>query len=237
MATKELNGNGKIVVARTEIYAPHLGEVLAFSLPMEGPDYFKNVMSAIDQDKGLRPTTGQTFSLVDLALKNPDEEHCKDILSKFRNRYFWTATENLWGEKDVIVYDNVDGKMPTNRKDLIKMHKDGNPAVRVVSYGFQTGSQLVSDFVKNPYVLAQVDGDKAFAEDVVARVAEKISKHKPYVGALNPTTEDVKRYTALYSYWDDDRLDLVGDGDDYYGNGCASRVRSASAESAKPQKK
>ena len=223
MQTKELNGNGKIVVARTEIYVPHLGEVLAFSLPMNGPNYFNGVMSAIDADKGLRPTIAQTFSLVDLTLQNPEDEHCKNILSKFRNNYFLTATENLWGKDDVIVYDNVDGKMPSDRKSLIKRHKDGDKAVRIVPYGFQTETQSVDELLKNPYVIAQV-GDKNMFE-AVKRVVEGVSKDKPYVWALGPQNSDVKRYTSLSSDWTGGRLVLDGLYVDDYNNGCASRVR------------
>ncbi len=234
METKQLKGNGKIVSARTEIYVPHLGKVLAFSLPMASPNYFKNVMGAIDEDKKLRPTTAQTLSLVDLALQNPDEEHCKDILSKFKDNYFWASTENLWGKEDVIVYDNADGKMPSDRKSLIKRRKDGDEAVRIVPYGFKTGSQSVDELLENSYVIAQI-GNKDML-DVVKRVAERISKNNPYVWALDSTREDVERYTALCSYWDGDRLVLYGDYVDYYRDGFASGVRDASAEGAKPQK-
>lgn len=223
MTTKELNGNGKIVVGRTEIYAPHLNEVLAFALPMAGPGYFNNVMAFIDQEKLARPTTAQTLSLVDLALKNKDDEHCKDILSKFRSNYFWTATENLWTPDGVIVYDNVDGKMPTDKATLLKRHKDGDKAVRVVPYGFKTESQSVDELMVNPYVIAQV-GDKDMIE-VVQRVASGVSSRKPYVWALNKPSSDDHRYTALDSYGDVGRFSLYGFGDGNF-NGCASGVRN-----------
>ena len=201
---------------------------------MARPGYFKNVMSVIDGDKRLRPTTAQALSLVDLALQNSDEEHCKDILSKFKSNYFWASTENLWGKEDAIVYDNVDGKMPSDRKSLAKRHKDGDKAVRIVPYGFKTGEQSVDEFLKNPYVIAQI-GNKDML-DVVKRVAEGISENKPYIGALNPTREDVKRYSALDSDWGGDRLNLNGNCVGNYKGGYASGVRDASAEGAKPQK-
>lgn len=231
METKKLKGNGKIVVARTEIYVPHLGEVLAFSLPMNGPDYFEGVMAVIDKDKGLRPTTAQTLSLVDLALQNIGEEHCKDILNKFRNNWFWTATENLWGKNDVIVYDNVDGKMPSSGKSLRKMHRDGNEAIRIVPYGFETEDQSVAELLKNPYVIAQV-GDKDML-DVVKRVAEGINKNKPYVWAGGPQ----EKYTALGSDWAYGGLGFGSGCWGYNDSGYASQVRNASAEGAKPAKK
>jgi hypothetical protein len=234
MQTKQLNGNGKmLVIARTELYAPHLDEVLAFALPMAGNGPYGAVMATINSERLARPTTAQTLSLVDLALKNKDDEHCEDILTKFRNQHFWSATENLWGKEDVVIYDNVDGKMPSDRASLIKRMKAGDKAVRVVPYGFETGSQSVTDFVKNPYVLAQVGNNKDFAEDVVARVASGLSKVKPYLWALGPQNSDIKRYTALYSDYCSGGLVLVGSyfvGDS--GNGYASGVRNMSAEGA-----
>ncbi|MDD5133737.1 MAG: hypothetical protein PHD81_00080 [Candidatus Nanoarchaeia archaeon] len=220
-----LNGNGKIRVARIEIDVPHLKEIITFGLPFIGPNDYQTVMNKITQEKALRSTTAQTFSLVDLALQNTDEAHCKELLSKFRNNYFWTSTENLWGSENVIVYDNINGKMPSDRKKLLKRFKDGDNSVRVVPYGFKTGSQSISELVKNPYILAQV-GDKDFAQDVVARVAEKISKNQPYVFALNPTTQDVKRYTALGSDCNVGGLSVAGFCRDGNGGGYASWVRS-----------
>jgi len=230
METKELNGNGRIRIARTEIDVPHLNEMMTFGFPLLGPDYYQKVMSAISDEGMLRPTTSQMFSLIDLAFKNSDEEHCKDIISKLRNNWLWTSTENLYTPKEIIVYDNTDGKMPSDRESLLNMNKNGNKAVRIVPYEFKRESQSISDLVKNPYILAQV-GSKEFAEDVVARVAEKISKNKHYVWALNPVDSNEKRYTALYSVWDDSRLAVDGlyHADDR--DGCASGV-SRSAEGA-----
>jgi hypothetical protein len=231
MQVKQLAGNGKIVIARTEVYVPHLGEVLAFALPMTGEGTYNGVMGAIDSEKLARPTTAQTFSLVDLALKNRNDEHCRDLLSKFRNRYFWSATENLWGKEDVIVYDNVDGKMPTDRASLIKRMQDGDKAVRVVKYDeFSAGSQSVTDLVKNPYVLAQVGNNRDFAEDVIARVAKGVSQIQPHVWALGPQNSDVKKYTALGSNCYYGGLNIFGNFVGDFSGGYASGVRIASAD-------
>jgi len=225
MQTKNITGNGKIVVVKNGIYVSHKGEELTFGFPIIGPDYFSNVMGKIDGEKLSRPTTAQTLCLVDLALKNPDEKHCKDILSKLRNDWFWTSTENLWGEDDVIVYDNVDGKMPSRRKDLIKRYKDGDKAVRIVPYWFKTEIQSMKDLLKNPYVIAQV-GDKNML-DVVRRVAEGLGKKDSSLCTLNPTQDDDvkgKRYTTLNSYLDGGRLVLDSDCGHLDMGGCASGV-------------
>ena len=237
MITKELNG-GRIRIARTEMDYRHGNGILTSAYPLEGPGTFQRVMGAITEGKLLRPTTAQTFSLMDFALSNPDDEQCKDIVSRVKNQWLWTATENLWGQDDVILYDNVDGNMPSDRASLIKRMKDGDKAVRLVKYGFKTGSQSVSDLVANPYIIAQV-GDKDVAEDVVARVAKNISKISPYVGTLNPnlTSEDIHRYTEVNSYRDGARLDVDGVYYDDCGHGYASGVLSGSAEGASQKSK
>ena len=235
MITKELNG-GRIRIARTEMDYKHGNGSLTSAYPLEGPGTHQGVMGAITEGELLRPTTAQTFSLIDFALSNPDDEQCKDIVSRVRKQWLWTATENLWGNEDVILYDNVDGKMPSDRASLIKRMKDGDKSVRVAKYGFKTEGQSVSDLVANPYIIAQV-GDKDFAEDVVARVAKKISKRNPYVYALSPQNRDLKRYTAVNSDWVGDGLYVVGDYHDAYDNGYASGVLLESAEGASQKSK
>ena len=232
METKTLKGNGQLRTGRTELDIPHLEEIITFGLPLVGSDNYQKVMGKISKEGMLRPTTAQTFSLIDLALQNPNEEHCKDILSKLSRNWLWTSTENLYTPNEIIVYDNVDGNMPSGKESLLKRFKDGDKAIRVVPYGFKRESQSVSELAKNPYVIAQV-GDKGFAEDVVARVAERISRKEPYVWALNHTNEDVKKYTALYSGWVDGRLLLIVDYHGDSGNGFASGVCKSAEGTAK----
>jgi len=233
MQTKNLKGNGKIVLVRTEIsteiYVSHMGEPLAFSLPIEEKGDYIEVMTQIRGERLSIPTTAQTFSLVNLALQNPDEEHCQDILNKFRRNYFWTSTENLYTPKEIIVYDNVDGTMPFDRESLLKRHKEGDKAVRVVPYGFKTKRQSVNELLKNPYVIAQV-GSKDMLE-VVKRVVEGVSKNKPLIWILNKPSKNVRKYntrkySALGSGWGLDAFGLGGFFDFSHSDGYAPRVRN-----------
>jgi hypothetical protein len=166
------------------------------------------VMSVIDKDNKLRPTTAQIFSLADIVLQNKEEEHCKDILAKFKNLHFWSATETIWGREEAIVYDNVDGKMPTNRKDLIKKYYAEDNTVRIVPYGFKVRELSVSEFIKNSYVLAQV-GNKDMI-DIVKRVVRGLNNNKPCVDFSKQLFFKVKRQTAL-SFWGDNSFHLNGD--------------------------
>ncbi len=231
METISLKGNGRIKVVRTEIEVPHAGGIITHVLPLFDPGNYQKVMGNISQEGLLRPTTGQTLSLVALALQNLDEKHCKTILSKLTNQYLWTSTENLYGEKDVIVYDNVNGQMPSDRASLVKRMKDGDETVRAVPYGFQTGSQSVSDLIKNPYIIAQVGN---LPLEVVAEIAKKVSEAQSYVYALGSQNRDVKKYTAVYSDWDGDGLSVLGDFGDGHDYGFASGVcKSAEGASQK----
>lgn len=206
---KDLNGNGKIVVqddGKTEIYVPHLGETLAFRLPLSEPHYFIRVMEEIDSQGLSRPTTAQTLSLVSLALQNRNEEHCKDILSTFRSSGLWTSTENLQGRNDVIVYDNVDGKMSSDRTTLLKL-MTGDKAFRVVPHFFKSEKQSIDQLLKNSYVIAQVGGSEDML-NVIQGVARGVGSRLPYVSHFYSTSKDVKIYTFLDSGWDDGSLNF-----------------------------
>lgn len=234
MAQIELKGNGKVRTGRTEIDVPHKGEIITFIYPLKGPNYHADIMSQVDSDGLLRPTTAQTFSLVDLAIQNSDEAHCKEVLNRFKNNYLWTATESLSVPAGVIVYDNTDGKMPANSKDLMVKLSAGDKSVRFVPKGFKTGAMPISDFLKHPYTIAQVGEDML---ETVERVAKYYHKKEAYVFGLDSAERDTRRFTALDSNWDDCRLYLLG----YYLDddwcGYASGVSGKSAEGASPKNK
>jgi|SRR3989344_2262997 len=191
---------------RTEINIPYQDRTITFIYLAKGPGTYQGVMDQVSLDGLLRPTSTQTISLVDSALQDENEPEFKDVLTKFKNRYFWTSTENLSVPKiGIIVYDNIDGKMPSTSKELLEMYESKHPSVRFAPYGFKTGIQDVSDFVKNPYVIAQFGEEQM---DLVARVVEKFKR--PYVTALQNFDRETKRYTALYSGWGASGLGVDG---------------------------
>lgn len=196
METK-LEDNG--IIRKSRIDVPHLEEIITFGLPLVGPDCYQEVMGKISQEGMLRPTTAQTFLLIDWALRNPDEEHSKSILSRFRNDVLLTSTESLFTPNEIIVYDNIYGNMPSDRESLLKRAKDGDKSVRVVNYGLKNRFHSVSDLVKHPYIIAQV-GNKDFAEEVVARVASAFDIDNPYGWDLTPEFNGWK-HTSMYAFW------------------------------------
>lgn len=232
MVTTDLKG-GQLRTGRTELDVAHLGGTRTFILPLVGPNYHKDVMGQIDSQKLYRPTTAEVFSLANVALQNSNEPNCAEIVSRFRNNYFWTATENLWVSDGVIVYDNTDGKMPSTRKDLTKRIEAGDKSVRFVPKGFKRDEQSVEELLKNPYLIAQVGGEEMLP--IVEQVAKTL-KRKPYVWALDDVTSDTHRFTALDSYWYDIRLSLDGYCNSDYDDGCASGVSVVAPAGARAKK-
>lgn len=216
---------------RTEIDVPYKDRTITFIYPAKGLGTYQSVMDQVSLDSLLRPTSSQTIPLVDLALQDKDEPELKDVLAKFKNNYLWASTENLSipGNR-IIVYDNVDGKMPQTSKELLEMYESKDPRVRFVEGSFETESQSISDFVKNPYVIAQFGEEQM---DLVAKVAERF-KYKPYVNALQNVDREAKRYTALDSDWDGFRLGVDGCRVDY-DDGFAFGVRNT-GEASQAQK-
>ena len=207
LTLKGIKRNGSIEVGRTIINVPHLEGILTFLHPAIGPGTYNNVMGQVTKDELLRPTSSQTLSLVDLAYQNRDSPYIKDVADLFIKKYLWSATENLSILKNgIIVYDNINGEMPQTSKKLLEMYESKDQRVRLVPYGFKTGSQEVSDFVRNPYVIAQFGEGQM---DLVARVAERF-KLKPWVNAVQNVDRETKRYTALGSLWGGGRLCVDG---------------------------
>jgi len=180
MVITNLKG-GQIKTGRTELDVSHLGRTLTYLLPLIGPDYYKNAMGKIDSQGLYRPTTAEVLSLIDLALQNQEEQHCAEILDKFRKNYLWTATESLSFSEGVLVYDNIDGKMPQTSKGLLELLNAKDKRVRLVSPGFKTGIMPISEFLMNSYTIAQAgEGMIETAE----RIAKACNKSRAYVFGL-----------------------------------------------------
>jgi len=228
MEKVKLNGNG--MIANGEIYVPHLGECLAFSLSPTDRHFFNRVMNSVDKSNRLRATIAQNLSLIDLALKNPRDNNCLRILDNFHTGYLWTSTENLTGENDIAVYDNVDGKTVLYSREEMNLNK----AVRIVPLGFRTGRQPINQFLENPYVLAQIGDERML--DVVERVIRGISNRNPSVCVPEISSIDdwdKGRYTAIggkehNGFWlSGDYNYCCGNG---HGYGYAHGVRKVSPE-------
>ncbi len=112
----------------------------------------------------------------------------------------WTSTKNLWTPDGILVFDDPAGDMPKDEKSLRELYGEGNPAVRYVKRGFKDGEMSISDFVKNPLVIAQVGN--ADLMDLVSQRANAISKEKSYIlnDYLNGKKPSSLKSTALDSF-------------------------------------
>lgn len=219
MKVIDLKGNGQLRDKGAELDVPHLGDILTFSLPLIGPGSHAEVMHEIDKQGLLRPTTAQIISLLDLALQNQDESHCAEFIQKFKKAsynqgYLWSATETSTLLGRYLVYDNIDGKMPSEGKTLDRMCQEGDQKVRRVKLDFEYGSFSLNhgylsldNFFKHPVVLAHV-GRKMIP--TVEKVVRKLNSDKPKDSALggyiyavgqadgDSSTLDNNKFTAVY---------------------------------------
>ena len=229
MKVTNLKGKGKLRVGRTELDVPHLGKKLTFVLPLIGPNYHETAMDKIDSQGLYRPTTAQVLSLVDLALQNKEEPYCTEILKRFKEDYLWTATESLSFENGVLVYDDIKGKMPQTSKGLLGLVDKKDERARLVNPGFKTGIMPISEFLKNPYAIAQI-GENMI--ETAERIAKAFNKKEAFLSRLDKLDSGMKRLTAVSSFSCGVRLSLGGYyhlGGSYYhlggSIGCVSGVR------------
>ncbi len=168
-----------------------------------GPGPYKYVMADIDSKNLLRPTTAQTFSLLDLIIQNKGQEHYDKVLKAFRKRGLWTCTETPSFPDGVIVYDNVRGEITPNSNDLMQRVKAGDEALRFLPKGFMyiNGTkEFLPEFLESPYLIAQVGEGM---DETVERVVKAFNTcDEPHVVffASDKAISDTRRYTKLSGY-------------------------------------
>jgi len=170
-----LKGHGKIIApppTRIEMQIPHKKDTLTFVYPLIKPrryddieDFEKSVYS-----KGfLIPTTAQAISLLDVAMKNPKEKHCKEILYALDVGGMLTSTQYVcvtdfeWKEcgryeQRIIYYDNPDGKIRPIKKRLIEYVKKRDKRFKCVQ-DYSNNCSFSNDIglkINNPHITAQV---------------------------------------------------------------------------------
>jgi hypothetical protein len=230
VAIATLEGKAQLKTERTVVSVPHLF----------GPSYYKNVMEEIDSQKLYRPTTAEVLSFIDLALQNPDEPDCLEILKRFKQKqlflwagieknhnpdyvelkrrfrqgYLWTCTESLSFPEGVLVYDNKDGTIPKTSKKLLGLLNEGDQRVRFVEPGFEKGFMSISDFLKNPYTIAQIGGEDML--ETAERVAKACYEREACVLGPDRADFDKRWLTALFSGCENNS--------GFYLNGCLNSV-------------
>ncbi|MEK6844764.1 MAG: hypothetical protein AABX44_00755, partial [Nanoarchaeota archaeon] len=108
------------------------------------------------------------------------------------------------------------GKLVMNKNNLIERLKNNDKLVKFVPFGYKTGSQNLSEFQKNLYIIER------YGKEGAEKIAEIASNYKnnPYLYSFNSIDEEKVRMSALCLSWNfGDRLDVDGNswGDVVYG--------------------
>jgi len=202
-----------------------------------GPGRYAQLWGLIDLKKFSIATTAQLFHYIDLALQNPDDPNSIQILKEFKQKkpaqcYLWnwleknhnpgyveikrrfsqehflSCTESYPCPGGVFVYDNLEGK-PISLKELSELYLINDPHLRFVEPGFETGFIPLADYLKNPYVIAQIGGEEML--DTVERVARACNGREAYIMGpayiANPVKArtKIRRLTALFSDVDNEK--------------------------------
>ncbi len=191
---------------RTTITVPHQGKRITFVAPYAGPLNYNAVGKKIDKARLLRPTFAETVSLVYSATQNQDNKYAQQVLDILKNSWFWGFNGIIYKPKEgAFISDR-------NRKDI---H---------VPFGFKTGENSLEEFVKNPFVLALVEGEEG--AEKLGKIAKSL-KLIPHVWSFYKVSSTEKRVARLSSDGDD-RLDVDGGSFDVNCDGCAfGRKKSA----------
>lgn len=181
----DLKGNGRIERLRSKgvdadaIWVPHRGKSIPFVFIYDDHRRreYPTKLKELDAFGLVRPTVAQVFSLIDLVLQNQDETDCRDILKHLSDEGFLTTTVCENSDDGTFIYEDYGACCPRhgpphNRNFLASMlngeeSRDGNvKSVRLVPRGlcgvlrgFKTGEQSLSEFIRNPFVIAMVGED------------------------------------------------------------------------------
>ncbi|VVB80480.1 Uncharacterised protein [uncultured archaeon] len=132
---------------------------IEFARKVVGREGYDVCMRVLDSNDLQRPTTKQILLLLQHLYRNKKEKFYSDFLNELQGETIFCGTENLYCSEGVIVFDNVDGKMPNTKKELLRRMREGDKAIRMINWGFKTSSSGLENVLKNPYVLAQVGSE------------------------------------------------------------------------------
>ncbi len=196
---------------------PHEGGSISFQYPSFKGTY-NQVAEQIDKEGLKRPSSAEIASLVYDAWKNPEEQSSSEIISILKNNWLWEYTGNLYlpkkeGEEfhnGVILETNPkieNGKLVMDKNSLVQRLKENDPFVKFVPFGYETGSQNLFEFQKNPYIIAR------YGKEGAEKIAEVASRYKnnPYIWSFDSVNKEKTRMSALDWYWGfGNRLGVLG---------------------------
>ena len=200
----------KVEVGVTRLYVPHEESEITFIHPPKGPDTYFAVREQLLESELNAPIMSQNASLVYAAWQNPKERYSREIIDTLKNRLLWSYNGILYVPKEgayIKAHPEVkNDKIVMNKSDLVKKLEENDSSVKFVSFGFKIGELTARELAKNKFIrgLAGEEGAEKLAE------VSTNYKHHPFLFSFDKLDEELIRVAALYSYWSDDRLNVVG---------------------------
>ncbi len=168
-------------------------------LGIVGPGVHKELMDKLTKAGAPRPTARQTLFALYSAMYGLDRELSKSIYSCLADSGFLTSTENILGERNFIVHDDVKGESQDLTRLFVLHDVKEDPTVRIVPYGQRLGAKIESplDLAKHPITIAQVGNlPREMIEKLVGK--ERVDKSSLITDDPRSTYPNSQRtYTAL----------------------------------------
>ena len=227
--------NARIERAQTNLIVPYNNGELVYVHPRVGPNTYIGVGSEILKQGLLVPTGDYTAPLVHSAYCDDEvknEPEFESVRETMKNRWLWVFNRNLWTDKGVYVFQDLEAKglsEPLNLNELEKSLKGGREfnGIRFSEDGrvrfapkelYVLGNHTPDSLSKDGFIIASFGKDGA---EQIAEVSSKFKYNNPMTYGLDIEEEQnpEQRISALSEYLSDNRLRFNGNdlGDDWDG--------------------
>jgi len=227
----------KVWTPDAHLVVPHDEEVIKFASPAFGPNTYRNVGQEILSKNLNVPTGDYTASLLHPAYCNSkikDEPEFENIRGIMKGNWLWVFNRNLWTEKGVYVFQDLEAKgrsQPLDINELERMLKDGKEinGIRFSNDGrvrfapkesYKLGEHTSESFAKDGFIIASCKQEEAEKSGEVS--AE--FKNKPYIYGLEIQEGQTPELRVSAVHEDDGRLRFYGNGWDGNDRGHAFGV-------------
>src|SRR3989344_6130092 len=241
-ATQKRNARiERVERGQTNLIVPYNSGELVYVHPRVGPNIYRAVGSEILKQGLLVPTGDYTAPLVHSAYCDDEvknEPEFESVRETMKNGWLWVFNRNLWTDKGVYVFQDLEAKglsEPLNLNELEKSLKGGREfnGIRFSEDGrvrfapkelYVLGEHTPDSLSKDGFIIA------SFGKDGAEQIAEVSSKFKynsmTYGLDIEEEQNPEQRISALGGVIDSERLRFNGDdlGGGFGGN--AFGVRS-----------
>lgn len=197
-------------IRKAYLTVPHEKGEISFQYPaFYGTD--AGVINQIDREGLKRPNSSEIVSLIYDAWKNKEDKYSQEIIKILRYYCLLEGTGELYLPKSKgkeihngVILDldpknlkfSEEGKLIMDKNSLIKRLQSNDPLVKFVPDGYKTGPQNLSEFKKNPYIIAR------YGEEDAEKIAEIASEYKgnPALSSSAHRKNRVSLSSAIYDF-------------------------------------